>query len=178
MPVSVSPWGALYDHLCEEGEGAWQVSGPERYYSEPRLSFDAAGSRLRDMLNQCVLHAQKSPLFLRHGAICFKGPKILGEGYNDTRPSPWAWQTLRKNIPENHVHFRNSHAEVSCMRNVGEKALRGADMMVVRIGRPLGQELRFSRPCKYCHALLKKKGIRKVYYSMDSDSFGIMDIRE
>jgi hypothetical protein len=63
------------------------------------------------------------------------------------------------------------------MRNVGEKALKGADMMVVRIGRPLGQELRFSRPCKYCHGLLKKKGIRKVYYSMDSDSFGIMDIR-
>ena len=55
------------------------------------------------------------------------------------------------------------HAEISAMHYVPKQLLQGADMVVIRIGK--GGALLNSKPCVTCRYTMKKKGIRRVYYS-------------
>lgn len=138
------------------------------------IEIDSAGAKIHDLVNTAHALAKQSPLYLRHGAVCYRGSKIIGEGYNTTRPARWSWSGHKKEITISDIHYRNVHAEVSCMHNVDN--LEGSDILVVRVGRR--GELRYSRPCTYCQKTLIDKGIRKVIYSIDSNSLGVMKVRE
>lgn len=87
------------------------------------------------------------------GAVIAKGRQVLGVGFND----------IEKTHPESPTMGQHIHAELSAIlnsNNVGE--LRGASIYIYRgINRPL-----MAKPCRHCHALLKRVGIRKMFYTI------------
>ncbi len=66
------------------------------------------------------------------------------------------------------------HAEVSCMHNVKDDYLSGADILVVRITPT--ERLANSKPCKYCMKIMRKKGIKRAYYSINPDLLGMVKV--
>jgi len=67
------------------------------------------------------------------------------------------------------------HAEVAAIMQLRGKPpsyLRECEMYVVRIGRRHScptHPLRLSKPCANCEALIRERGIRRVYYSVNED---------
>lgn len=71
----------------------------------------------------------------------------------------------------------NIHAEMDAI----ERLPAGVDpsrckMHVARI-RLLDLEPRIARPCIICENVLYRFGIRKIYYTLDPESYGIMSIK-
>ena len=73
------------------------------------------------------------------------------------------------NIP-NREPDSESHAEA----RLTKKLDHNAEVFVVRIGR--GGELRNARPCKRCRQKLKSRKIKKCYYSIANDEYGVMEL--
>lgn len=103
----------------------------------------------------------------RHGAVVLRNRKIIGLGYNDSRPLGY----LRQNRIRQFCN-EQSHAETAAMHNVSRADLLGSVVVVIRLSR--SGELTYSRPCSTCMEAMARKGIRKCYYSVDEESFGVI----
>lgn len=90
----------------------------------------------------------------KHGCVIVKDDEIISEGFNHT------------NV---HLYHKFSiHAEVDAISKLkhNKKTLLSCDLYVVRIGKEsMGMPLKYSKPCDGCEKLIKKCGIRKIYYS-------------
>lgn len=95
--------------------------------------------------------ASNAPNF-KIGAVIAKGRTIIGQGWND----------IVKTHPSSRTMGQYIHAELSAILDVKDKEeLRGASIYVYRgTLRPL-----ISKPCKHCHALLQKVGIKYMFYT-------------
>ncbi len=101
-------------------------------------------------LETAIKEAEKSPANCRHGCVIFVSNKIVSKGFNKpVRPS----KTIRSHI----------HAEIDALFGLHHKIIKKATLMVIRINK--SKELIQSRPCKRCDGILKRKGIRKIFYS-------------
>lgn len=98
--------------------------------------------------------ACKSPLGYRHGAVVFKGNKILGAGYN--------WP---KALPGGENRQFSIHSERDALKGLRKDQIRGSDMFCIRVTR--GGNYGLAAPCLGCQKLLKRKGIRKVHWLDD-----------
>jgi deoxycytidylate deaminase len=99
-----------------------------------------------------LLARQSSATNFKIGAVIAKGKKILGVGFND----PF------KTHPKSNTPYQFIHAELAAIINA-RTDLDGASIYVYRAGqneRPL-----LSRPCDCCMELLKRAGIKTVFYS-------------
>jgi tRNA(Arg) A34 adenosine deaminase TadA len=137
--------------------------------------IDELGASLREALESATAVAQESPAVFRHGAVLFKGRKILKAGCNEYRAVRWAWPSsfVQEEDGElSQIRLNNMHAEVSCMHNVRRENIRGSDILVVRINNQ--GTLMYSRPCKRCMCAMALKKVRRCYFSVDSETIGIV----
>jgi deoxycytidylate deaminase len=102
--------------------------------------------------------ALKSPMRSKHGAVIFKGKKILGVGYN--------WPKSSNGGEWNGKRPHSIHCERDALKGLWHGKIRGADILAIRV-RADGT-LSSGASCKGCKRLLKRKGIRSVYW-VDSD---------
>ena len=65
------------------------------------------------------------------------------------------------------------HAEARAVR----KCDVGAILYVARILRDK-ETPALAKPCKFCQAFIRNKGIKKVYFTIDSNQYGIWDVEE
>ena len=68
--------------------------------------------------------------------------------------------------------MRSTHAEVRAITNCGAENLEGASIYVFRAtadGKPA-----LSKPCSNCLTRIKEYGIKRVYYSIDENSYGVI----
>ena len=115
-------------------------------------------------LNRALNLARKSSCFShRHGCVIVKGDEIVAEGYNHT---------------DVHLYHKFSiHAEVDAISKLkkNRKYISQCDLYVVRIGRDsMGNPLKYSKPCPDCIKAIQKSGIRRVYYSSNTEFEEIM----
>lgn len=108
------------------------------------------GNQEKLPIDLALKQAAKSVMTYRVGAVLFKDRKVLGLGYG-FHP---AYSVDNKRV--------SIHAEASTMVGLRHDAIRGADMLIIRIN-PKGEMMPI-RPCKRCKNLMTRKGIRKVYY--------------
>ena len=92
----------------------------------------------------------------RIGAAIVKGGSLIAVGFN---------REDKKNSQSGYYDF---HAEQSAILSTAYKYgvgydLRGCKLYVVRVFR--NGELSMSKPCSVCSDLIRKSGIRKVYYT-------------
>ncbi len=137
------------------------------------VDIETLNSRLKDMLDIAYEEAKCSDYgFFHHGAVLFRGPKVINSGHNSNGFTRWVRQPR-------HIREEGSilltHAEHSALKNVPREKVRGATMFAVRRN-SLG-DLRNSRPCPSCQHEMKIRGVKRCYYSIDNDTIGILDFR-
>jgi tRNA(Arg) A34 adenosine deaminase TadA len=130
---------------------------------------ETVGRRVRDALSLAATQATKSPCAYRHGSVLIDKAKILNRGFNEMRPAAW----VRFNRNRDFASW-TMHAEISCMHGVPRKTLRGKTLVVVRINKS-GQFLN-SKPCSTCMYEMQRKGIKRVFFSLENDMVGVLDI--
>lgn len=96
----------------------------------------------------------------QHGAIITKGGRVIAVGINRMRNDP----SMPVTDPKTQFSV---HAEVAAIKACGNTDLRGATIYVARVNK-CGDPM-MSKPCERCQAALVKAGIRKVYYTIDSE---------
>ena len=104
----------------------------------------------------------------RIGAVvCNKKP--LGVGFNQWEKSN---PRVKAALPGRQKRL---HAEMHACQGLSEAELKGGSLYVVRLS-PAGN-VRLASPCQECLDFLAKAGIRKIYYSKDSQEFGKLRYR-
>lgn len=87
------------------------------------------------------------------GAVVVKKNKVLGIGFNKPH----------KTSPKSLHPFKTVHAELDAILDCNRKAVKGSVIYVYREfkdGTPAN-----SKPCQYCEIMLKRAGIKKVFYT-------------
>ncbi len=111
------------------------------------------------MLNKAVEIAQCSEHDLfRHGAVLFRGSRILNCSANQKRFTQFA-----RKFASNDLRFATLHAEIGAILNQPREKLIGSDVLVVRINKT-GSFMN-SKPCPMCASAMKHVGIRRVWFS-------------
>jgi deoxycytidylate deaminase len=91
----------------------------------------------------------------KHGAVVFdKRGRVISRGFNKTRTVPSA---LMKYYPKLLLH-----AECDAIVRASREDLKGASLLVVRVG---PNKLCNSKPCIHCMSLILEMEIGNVFYS-------------
>tara|TARA_B100001059_G_C17687217_1_gene502973 strand:- start:515 stop:883 length:369 start_codon:yes stop_codon:yes gene_type:complete len=106
---------------------------------------------LSGALELALSQAKKSPMNHKHGAVMWKGKKILAAGYN-----------YHISAPGDFSRKFSIHSERDCLNGLGLNQIRGSSMLAIRITST--GSLSHGAPCKGCRKLLKRKGIKKVFW--------------
>lgn len=69
------------------------------------------------------------------------------------------------------------HAEMHALWRANPKSLDGADCFLVTLSAKSKNRTN-SKPCESCMAHLYDAGIRKVYYTVSNEEYGIVDFRK
>jgi len=93
-----------------------------------------------------------------HVAALFMKKRMLSLGVNKTKTHPLSFQLSGLQ------HKKYLHAEVDCLKNI-EDNLRKCTLYVVRADR--NGELAQSKPCKFCSAYIKEKGVGRVVHTIN-----------
>lgn len=122
------------------------------------MNVASLSAKQQRMLARASSIAEASTCNQRHGAIVVKGGRVLSVGINRD-----------KNHPENVPHPKTQaavHAEVAAVKACGDVDLHGATIYVARVNRAGDQMM--SKPCERCQAFLRERGIKKIFYTIDS----------
>lgn len=103
------------------------------------------------------------------GAVIYNGSKFIAGGRNKNKTHPSA-------PGEGYLHAEFDGI-VRAVRKVGArmddrenpKPLKGCKIYVVRIGRD--GKLRMAKPCNECMSIIKKVGIKEIYYTGMNGNF-------
>lgn len=104
--------------------------------------------------------ALKSPMAHKHAACLLGGDRLCTIGINKRFRST-STGSLKLSTPA----LISIHAEMDCLANCHGKWSKGMDLLVIRVNN--ANKLLNSRPCNSCIDKLRKRHIRKVYYSTD-----------
>ena len=114
-----------------------------------RVKEENSPSFMRLAEKECV----KSPSNYKLGCVLVKGKRVLGRGFNHHR----------ENKDFGSGRFHDFHAEGMAIYNAlkvrPKQDIRGSIIYVYRKGHKI------AKPCTDCQNLLKKYGIKKVYWS-------------
>lgn len=106
-------------------------------------------------LEKAARAASKSTMGHKHGCVIVHDDVILSEGWNK--------------LQSYYNHAFSVHAEVDAIHKCRKKykdVFNDVEMYIVRIGADsMDKCLKYSKPCERCREVIKRFGIRKVYYS-------------
>jgi tRNA(Arg) A34 adenosine deaminase TadA len=103
------------------------------------------------ILRSAIRNAQRSSFKYRLGAVVFQNNKIISTGFNKGKSHP---------ITKEYKEFGSIHAEIDAMLQTTNT--NGNNLLVVRI--LSCNTLAISKPCEMCQQIIRKNGIRTVYY--------------
>jgi deoxycytidylate deaminase len=115
--------------------------------------------RTKTLLEKASKLAVTSVYRHRHGAIIVKNGKIVATGINRAVNNPFQVE-----FPKLQAGL---HAEVAALNACRKTDLTGATIYVARVARDGSQVM--SKPCINCQKALIARGVKKVYYTIDSE---------
>lgn len=92
----------------------------------------------------------------RHGAVVFRGGRLLGMGFNKSH--------VNNQWLEGHEFPSTTHAEVAALKHLSDDVVRGSTVYVSRILKN-GDEA-ISRPCNKCAMYLIERGVKSVVFTV------------
>ncbi|MAG27866.1 hypothetical protein CMI47_20255 [Candidatus Pacearchaeota archaeon] len=135
-----------------------------------KVSLEDFGKGLAQALACAKKEALKSECTYKHGAALFKKNRIYSSGHNKGRSVGWVRPCRKRPFLE-----ANMHAEIACIHFVPKEIVSGRDVIVVRINT---YGFANSRPCSMCLSVLKRKNIRRCYYSINNEYFGELNFSQ
>lgn len=117
---------------------------------------------MSDFILKAKQLASKSTMSHKHGCVIVKNGDIISTGIN-------------KYI-NYFEHQYSIHAEVDAINKIkrkGKKFLINCDVYIVRISNYNNDILRLSHPCLQCTRVLLKYGVRRIFYSVDTDEYSV-----
>jgi deoxycytidylate deaminase len=75
-----------------------------------------------------------------------------------------------KNMDDRRHYMREAHAEYRLAKKMDRKSI----VYVARISRT--GEFKNAKPCKTCENSLRSHGIKRVYYTISKNEFGVMEL--
>jgi tRNA(Arg) A34 adenosine deaminase TadA len=112
--------------------------------------------RLLNLAVQLALSGDRKKNFLLGAVIKRKdGAIVVATNTNTQTPHP------------------NAHAEVRVLR----KADLGCTLYVARVLRTTG-EWALAKPCVKCQALIRNRGVKRVYYTVGPDEYRVWDVQK
>lgn len=124
------------------------------------LKFKSSPSlKTVSLLEKASKLAENSTNKYRHGAIIVKNGNIVSMGINRSVNHPDLVQ-----FPKTQASV---HAEVAALIACRKTNLVGATIYVARISKDGSQAM--SKPCINCQKALIARGVKKVYYTIDSE---------
>jgi deoxycytidylate deaminase len=102
-----------------------------------------------------VKMAQKSDYKFRVGCVIVRGSKIVSFGWNDG---------VKTHTKSNHP-FKSLHAEADAIISARREDLSGCSAYVARLRKD--GSIAIAKPCQFCEAMLRKVGIKQVFYTTD-----------
>jgi deoxycytidylate deaminase len=132
---------------------------PTSYYTSkddipPKITTD----KQRYFLDRAARMAMKSTMTQKHGCILVVNGEILSEGFNHHFTHM--------------CHKFSIHAEADALHKAKryKHILGDAELYVVRIATgKFDNCLKYSKPCCGCQEVILKYGIKKVYYSTNTE---------
>lgn len=97
---------------------------------------------------------------MKHGAVIVKNGKTISIGINSNTNDP---QYLEDRVAAKHSSI---HAEVAALNAVRKSDLSGATIYIARTNNR--GEQRMSKPCNACQNALRHRGVKKVFYTIES----------
>lgn len=115
-----------------------------RQHKFAKIALELASTATHDVTYQlCALVVSKN--------------KVLSIGYNQPKTHTISAETKMQQL----------HAEMHAIVGCPEGAVDGAEVIVVRI-KPSGKP-GLAKPCEVCQKILRRFGIRRVFYTINSD---------
>lgn len=108
----------------------------------------------------------------RHGAALVQGNRVLNTACNDLRYTKFASRFLTNYQVKKGCASR--HAELKSVLGISRQLTQGADVFVVRVN--WQGKFKLSKPCPMCMACMSYVGVKRVFYSIDEDNYGVIKL--
>lgn len=99
------------------------------------------------------------------GAVLASGNKVISTGIN--RPGR---NNMISSPRDDNPHHETIHAEMDALKKVQFKDVSGMDLYVARWS--LDEQFRLALPCETCYDELQRRGIRRVFFTSNTDEIG------
>lgn len=113
-------------------------------------------------------------------AVIVRGGNVLSVGFNKRQTNGFVEHYTDQVRGGGRDYCLSTHAEMDAVAQARSKTdLRGCKIYVARIrkpGNPTGHDIGLARPCEICQNLLYAYGIRKAYYTIDDNNYGVMKV--
>ena len=136
---------------------------------------------LQYAIKQAMAHEYEPNVDFRLCAVIVRGGNILSVGFNQRKTNAFVEHYTDKVRGGGREYCLSTHAEQQSILNVRKKIdLTGCAIYVARIRPPESNHghLGLSRPCFICQQVLLSYGIKKAYYTISDDEYGVMKISE
>ena len=143
-------------------------------YEIEYLSLEDLTGQLQTALELAVAEAKVvlPEMIFAHGAVVFKGNRVLGVGHNEERPLA---DLSRKTIRYRSLTEFSAHAELMALKDARWFS-KGSSLLTARWTREncLGK----GKPCTMCMPkLLTHPCLSRIYFSVDTEKLGMIRIR-
>lgn len=119
-------------------------------------------------------HDYDDPLEYYLCAVIVRGGGIVSVGYNKKSTNGFV-EHFADLVRGERDYCLSTHAEMDAVLKArGKTDLRGCKLYVVRI-KPSGG-LGMAKPCEICQHIMYNYGIRRAYYSIDDEEYGVMKV--
>ena len=98
----------------------------------------------------------------RHGAVLVRGGAVISVSTNNNKYASFGQRFISREKNWNATH----HAELGCILGLDKSITQGATIYVARVSK--NGEIRNSKPCQLCQAVLKHVGVKKVIYTTET----------
>lgn len=130
---------------------------------------------LKLALREASKHEYDEQLAFRLCAVIVSGGNILSIGYNSM--SRGGFVQFLEQYDTSDRPFINTHAEIDAILRARNKIdLTGCKVYIARLKRR-GDLIGMAKPCEICQAALFRYGIRRAYYTIDSNNYGAVSIQ-
>jgi deoxycytidylate deaminase len=132
-----------------------------------RRRLDSAINRLND---RYVSYLGETKLISFHCALIYVGGSLVSTGFNKEKANSFMMAFAH------HEFVQSVHAECDAILRVRKKIdLTGSRIYVAKLGR--NGNVGNSKPCPMCELVLRRYGIKRVYFTLDEDSYESERIR-
>lgn len=110
-------------------------------------------------------------------ALIIKGGRVVGTGYNKKSTNSFVEHYADLARGTGRDYCMSTHAELDAIcKSRAKTDLRGSKIYVVRI-KPSGG-IGMAKPCPICQCALLAYGIKKAYYSIADNEYGVMKVSD